>query len=74
MDDIIKKAVRAKTAEIQRAITQFARQHKGQPVDKVKPAFQRVWTKNGGERLTDSELTEYATHISEGRPIKFKAA
>ena len=54
---------------MQRTLDQLARQYKGRPVATVKPALKRAWERNGG-KITDPELTEWATAISEGTPIK----
>ena len=65
-------AAQAKAKEMQRQMDQFARQYKGRPVAVIKSALRRVWERDG-RTITDPELTEYATYISEGRAIKFTA-
>jgi hypothetical protein len=64
-------AAQAKAKEM-RQMDQFARQYKGRPVAVIKSALRRVWERDG-RTITDPELTEYATYISEGRAIKFTA-
>jgi hypothetical protein len=65
------EAVRAHTADLQRRMDTFTRLNKGRSVASIKPALKREWERDGG-KITDPELTEWATHISEGRPIKFR--
>lgn len=49
------------------------RRHAGEPVPDVKAALKREFSKEGAS-ITDPELTQYATAISEGTRIKVRAA
>jgi hypothetical protein len=71
LEQAVSGAMQDKTREMQAQMDRFARQYKGRPVSVIKPALKREWERDGG-KITDPELTEWATHISEGRPIKFR--
>ena len=49
--------------------SESGRAYKGRPVSEIKPALQREWKKIGGS-ITDPELTQYASSISEGVRIQ----
>lgn len=51
----------------------LARRYNGRPVDEVKRAIAREWRRGGGS-ISDSELTEWATVISEGRAVRFQTS
>ena len=55
--------------ETQKFFDSFARQHKGQPVAKVKAALARDWKRKMGGSMSDPELTDYAKLISDGGKI-----
>ncbi len=48
----------------------FARRYRGRPVVEIKPALQREWRQKMDGSITDPDLTEYATAISEGTRIR----
>jgi hypothetical protein len=69
MKKILQQTMQEEAKKIQRMMDQLGRQYRGQSVSTIKPALQRAWKRDGGS-ISDPELTEYATAISEGRPIK----
>ncbi len=58
--------------EYQRMFDSLGRRYRGRPVSTIKPVLQREWKRVNGGSITDPELTEYATHISNGTQIKMK--
>jgi hypothetical protein len=60
-------------ANLQKMFDAVFRRHAGQPVPDVKEALKRE-LKRGGADITDPELTNIATAISEGTRIKVRAA
>ena len=58
--------------ETQAFLDQFARSHLGQPVDQVKVALKRDWKRKMDGTITEPELTEWATVISEGGRIQVR--
>jgi len=72
--EIVKAAqsgLRAVANDYQKMFDSFGRQYRGQPVEVIKPALRREWSKIG-ESISDPELTDYATLISEGTHIEMK--
>ena len=67
-NDIVKEAAR----DEQKWMDDFARRHKGQTVDQIAPALKREWDRRGGN-ISMAEARDYATHISEGTRIEFRA-
>lgn len=71
----IKSDVEAHVQDLSREMTrdfdQLHAEYAGRPVDEIKPALKRVWEKEG-DSISDPELTEYATMISEGAKIVFE--
>lgn len=59
--------------DYQRMLDSVGRSHRGRPVGAIKPVLQREWKRLGGN-ITDPELTEYATHISNGASIKMQVS
>jgi hypothetical protein len=57
--------------DYQRMFDFLSRRYQDRPVSAIKPVLQREWKRIGGS-ITDPELTEYATHISNGTHIKMK--
>lgn len=49
----------------------LGRQYRNQPVEIIKPALRREWNRMGGS-ISDAELTDYATLISEGTHIEMR--
>mgnify|MGYP000459851326 FL=1 len=71
----LEKAVRPALKEIasdyQKMFDSLSRRYKGRPVSEIKPVLRREWSRVGGS-ISDPELTEYATHISEGTHIQMR--
>ncbi|RBA33800.1 hypothetical protein DQ226_11625 [Dietzia maris] len=65
------RAVKSMASDYQTMLDTLAKRYKGRPVSEIKPALQREWKKIGGS-ITDPELTQYASHISEGIRIQMK--
>jgi len=64
----VDRAVNGLAREYQRMFESLGRRYQGQPVEVIKPVLYRKWSRLGGS-LSDTELTEYAQHISDGRQI-----
>ncbi|OUZ06747.1 hypothetical protein BHE97_18560 [Aeromicrobium sp. PE09-221] len=58
--------------ETQGFFDSFSRRYKGKPVSTVKAALAREWKSKMDGKMTDPELTDYATLISEGTRIQVK--
>jgi len=71
IDKLAKELVKDEAKKLQKMMDDLLRRYKGRPVAEVKSALTREWKKDGG-KITDPELTEYATHISEGTRIKIE--
>lgn len=63
-----REGVRDVATQYERMFTSLRRRYAGRPVDEIKPALRREWRRIGGS-ITDPDLTEYATLISEGHRI-----
>ena len=57
--------------DYQKMFDSLGRHYSGRPVEAIKPALRREWSKIGGS-ISDPELTDYATLISEGTHIEMK--
>ena len=57
--------------DYQKMFNSLGRRYCGQPVEVIKPALRREWSKIGGS-ISDAELTDYATLISDGTHIEMK--
>jgi len=72
----LNKAVQGALGDVakdyQRMFDSLSRRYRGRPVSSIKPVLLGEWKRIGGS-ITDPELTEYATHISNGTHIKMKA-
>jgi hypothetical protein len=68
VDQIAKDAVQAEAKEIQKMLDRLLRQYTGSPVPEVKAALVREWRKGGGN-ISDPELSDWATLISNGTRI-----
>lgn len=58
-------------SDYQKMFDSLSRRYKGRPVSEIKPVLRREWARVGGS-ISDPELAEYATLISEGVPIEMK--
>jgi hypothetical protein len=66
-----REVIRKVAPEVQRIFDSVYRTHNGKPVDQVKPVLKLAWERQGGgARISDPELTNLATAISEGTRIK----
>jgi TRAP-type C4-dicarboxylate transport system substrate-binding protein len=72
IDKLAKEAVKNEAKRLQKMMDDLLRRYQGRPVSEVKSALAREWKKDGG-KVTDPELTEWATEISEGRRITVKS-
>lgn len=60
--------------EVQRFFDSFGRRNAGRPVDAVKSALRSEWRQKMDGSMSESELQEYAKHISAGTTIKVRGA
>jgi len=68
----VQDGLRDVAKDYQKMLDSLGRRYRGQSLSTIKPALQREWKRVGGGRLTEPDLTEYATAISEGTPIKMR--
>lgn len=71
LEKAIRPAVKDIASDYQRMFDSLSRRYKGRPVSEIKPVLKREWSRVGGS-ISDPELTEYATHISEGTRIQMR--
>ncbi|MFJ6281300.1 hypothetical protein [Arthrobacter subterraneus] len=62
--------IRDLTKQYDRMFDSLRRQYTGRPVNEIKPVLQREWRRVNGGSISDPELTNYASLISEGTPIR----
>lgn len=67
----VQGAVKDIASDYQKMFDSLSRRYKGRPVSQIKPVLRREWSRVGGS-ISDPELTEYATHISEGTRIQMR--
>lgn len=67
----IRSAMNEITSGYQKMLDSLSHRYKGRPVSEIKPVLKREWSRVGGS-ISDPELTDYATHISEGTPIQMR--
>ena len=72
MDQAVGGAMKEVRKNTQATFDRLSRSHKGKPVPEVKRALKRAWEREPGAKITDPELTAYATAISEGTRIKVR--
>jgi len=74
-EDAMKKVARQgyeeSARDFKRLIAGLERSHGGKPVDEVKRAVREAF-RHAGVTASESEITDYATTISEGRKIEVK--
>ena len=58
-------------SKYQRMFDSPGRRYKGRPVSEIVPVLRREWARIGGA-ISDPELTDYATIISEGTHIEMQ--
>lgn len=71
LEKALKPALKDMAADYQKMFDSLLRRYKGRPVSEIKPVLRREWSRVGGS-ISDPELTEYATHISEGTRIRMR--
>lgn len=73
IDKLAKELVNDEVKRLQKMMDDLHRRYQGRSVAEVKTALVREWTKRDGGKVSDPELTEWATEISEGRRITIKS-
>jgi len=71
LNKMVQGAVKDVAADYQKMFDRLGRQYKGRPVAEIKPVLRREWSRLGGS-LSEAELTDYSTLISEGTNIKMQ--
>ena len=71
LEKAIRPAMRDIASDYQRMFDSLTRRYKGRPVSEIKPLLKHEWSQLGGS-ISDPELTDYATHISEGTRIHMR--
>lgn len=72
MRDLEQQVKKSVQHDIQKFFDRFSQQYSGQSIENVKVALAREWRQRIGGSITDPELTEYATAISNGDTIKVR--
>ena len=68
----VQDGLRDVVQDYQRMFDSLGRRYRGQPLSTIKPALQWEWRRVDGDSLPEPDLTEYATAISKGTPIKMR--
>lgn len=71
LEKAVRPALKDIASDYQKMLDSLLRRYKGRPVSEIKPVLRREWSRVGGS-ISDPELTEYATHISEGTRIQMR--
>lgn len=71
LEKAVRPALKDIASDYQKMFDSLLRRYKGRPVSEIKPVLRREWSRVGGS-ISDPELTEYATHISEGTRIQMR--
>ena len=71
LEKAVRPALKDIASDYQKMFDSLLRRYKGRPVSEIKPVLRREWSRVGGS-ISEPELTEYATHISEGTRIKMQ--
>lgn len=71
LEKAVRPAMKDIASEYQRMFDSLSRRYKGRPVSRIKPVLKREWARLGGS-ISDPELTDYATLISEGTRIQMR--
>lgn len=69
LEQIGRQAVGGFIRQLQPALDSLFDRYQGQPVDVVKPALSAEWRAKAGKPLSEPQLTQWATLISEGKRI-----
>ena len=62
--------VRDRAKQYDRMFDSLRRRYTGRPVSEIKPVLQHEWRRVNGGSISDPELTNYASLISEGTSIR----
>lgn len=65
-------SVRDLASQYERMFDSLRRRYTGRPVADIKPVLKREWARINGGSISDPELTDYATLISDGTTIKMR--
>lgn len=68
---MVQGTVKDIASDYQKMFDSLSRRYKGRPVSEIKPVLRREWARIGGA-ISDPELTDYATLISEGTRIQMR--
>lgn len=71
LDKALQGTIKDIASEYQKMFDSLSRRYKGRPVSEIKPVLRREWARVGGS-ISDPELADYATLISEGTRIEMK--
>lgn len=71
LENAVQPALKDIASDYQKMFDSLLRRYKGYPVSEIKPVLRREWSRVGGS-ISDPELTDYATLISEGTRIRMK--
>ena len=71
LEKAIRPAMKDSASDYQKMFDSLSRRYKGRPVSEIKPVLKREWARIGGS-ISDPELTDYASLISEGTRIQMR--
>ncbi|ACV06401.1 hypothetical protein I6I18_04650 [Kytococcus sedentarius] len=71
LNRMVQGTVKDIASDYQKMFDSLLRRYEGRPVSEIKPVLRREWSRIGGS-ISDPELTDYATLISEGTRIQMK--
>ncbi|WP_312722377.1 hypothetical protein [Mobilicoccus sp.] len=71
LEKAIRPAMKDIASDYQKMFDSLSRRYKGRPVSEIKPVLKREWARIGGS-ISDPELTDYASLISEGTRIQMR--
>lgn len=71
LEKAVQPALKDSASGYQKMFDTLLRRYKGRPVSEIKPVLRREWSRIGGS-ISDPELTDYATLVSEGTRIQMR--
>lgn len=71
LEKAFQPALKDIASDYQKMFDSLLRRYTGRPVDQIKPVLRHEWSRIGGS-ISDPELTDYATLISEGTRIRMR--
>lgn len=71
LEKAVRPALKDVASDCQKMFDSLLRRYKGRPVSEIKPVLRREWSRIGGS-ISEPELTDYATRISEGTRIQMR--